>query len=136
MFNLSIVGDIIYYADNTVVITTGKSCEETMRIANIKANILNTRFNQNYLTLNTDKTYFIPFSLKLRKQYLYQIKSPQKHCDNAKCLPITAKNCIKYLSVIVDSHLIRTTFPKTQGNCGHVKCGFSYIKFITHPSLQ
>ncbi|CAH2005356.1 unnamed protein product [Acanthoscelides obtectus] len=98
--SLAVDGDVIAYADDTVVVFHGETWESTGEklktdFAKIK-NLLDT-FK---LTLNIKKTHYIAFSITMANRPAFnQIK-----LDNID-EPLKEVNEIKYLGVVVDKHL-------------------------------
>lgn len=98
--NLNIKGKILAYADDTVLLCEGQDWITTFDSATSDMNTINNWLENNFLTLNNEKSKFIAFSPTIadapEKTYI-QIGNSQKKIMKATHL--------KYLGVIIDSHL-------------------------------
>jgi hypothetical protein len=102
---------VFSYADDTAIIFTGKTWDEVKASAELGLSQVAAWLNSNLLTLNTEKTNYICFSIDKRKQPLggFNIKihtcgdSAQKAtCD---CSEIRKVTQTKYLGVLIDERL-------------------------------
>ena len=109
IFQVEVPGKVVSYADDTVLLFTGTTWEETKNKAEIGMQKINQFLNSNLLTLNTEKTKFITFSLN------------NSNCSNLKFLKLhkcnSIENCltctdrvnfvkeIKYLGIKLDMFL-------------------------------
>lgn len=111
---VNIDGKLIAYADDTALVFESNSWEDTQQKAERGLSKIKMWLDNNLLTLNENKTYFLYFAL--HKNSLPNIKKLTIHNSNClnKSLPINdctcntyIKNCdsIKYLGVVLDSSL-------------------------------
>lgn len=108
--NIVIPGEILSFADDTAITVHGKTWEDTTSKANKCIAIVKDWLDRNLLSLNLDKTIFIPF-------YNSQKSSPKNNLNlkfhNVNCNFATCSNCenvklgnyIKYLGVTIDCQL-------------------------------
>ena len=86
------------YADDTVLLFSGKSLEDTYNNSNFGLKIINNWFDSNYLSLNTTKTIVVPFSLtakcNISSNSTLNIKL-QSH--NFLCIIVIAQSLTKLL---------------------------------------
>lgn len=103
------VGDIICYADDTVLIYKGPSWQEIRHIAETNLQKIYLWLNINKLSLNVDKTKYLTFSPTLRDQPKdFNLKMHTPLCNNhntCDCQTIDHPTSTKYLGVIIDQHL-------------------------------
>lgn len=96
------------YADDTAVVFTGKSWKEISKSAEFGMAHVSKWLRSNLLTLNTDKTKYICFSITKSTQPEIDMNLRIHSCqqpDTCDCPSIERVNQIKYLGVIVDEHL-------------------------------
>nr|CAH7734299.1 unnamed protein product [Callosobruchus chinensis] len=102
LFNIGSSGTIVGFADDTVIIYEG------MTWSSIKEGIQNdlrkvfTYFNSKLLTVNVEKTKFVPFASY--KTHLPQYNTLHVH-SNSKQINIGREDTIKYLGIHIDSNL-------------------------------
>lgn len=102
---------IITYADDTVLVVNGSSWEDVCEYAESSIGTVIKWLQKNLLTINLNKTKFIPFSLAKVSQPRLDTYSIKAHyCDliNVKkcsCIQIDRAVSIKYLGVYVDQLL-------------------------------
>lgn len=115
IFNLQLNGKIISYADDTVITIEGPNWKTISELANSDMNTLKHWFDENLLSLNTEKTYFIPFSInKLKTDPEIEItihnycKCNGTNCKQT-CSTLSSTNRIKYLGIFIDQNLKWTT---------------------------
>lgn len=101
MFNLPCSGEIISYADDTVIlyedVTWGSLKNKVEKDFETIADFLSARL----LTINAQKTHFIPFT-----SYSSHLPDFTKLLINSCCkLEISSKKYIKYLGINIDCHL-------------------------------
>lgn len=102
LFSLPCYGEIISFADDTAVFYKDISWENLKVKVQNDFKIILDFFNAKYLTININKTHYIPFtcySPQLPKFNSIKIKSEDQEVE------ITSKNNIKYLGVTIDCHL-------------------------------
>jgi hypothetical protein len=122
--NLKIKGQIISYADDTAIVIKSESWEKTMQIAEETMFHVNSWLEVNKLSLNIEKTIYVPFSIlesNLPPENL-KLKFHSKNCNplnkNCNCYTLKRETNAKYLGVIIDYRL---------SWCEHIK----YITEIT-----
>lgn len=108
--NIAIPGKILSFADDTAITVQGKTWEDATSKANKCIATVKDWLDRNLLSLNYEKTIFIPF-------YNSQKSSPKINLNlkfhNVNCNPATCSDCedvkigkyIKYLGVTIDSQL-------------------------------
>jgi len=99
-------GKLVSYADDTVLLFSGKTWAEVRTTASNELSIINKWTRDNNLLLNLRKTKYIKFSLTDIPQDGTGIIIHE--CNNkpiCNCLNITETNTIKYLGIEVDSNL-------------------------------
>lgn len=111
MFNLPLKGQIISYADDTVLILKEKTWENINLTANADLRTLKNWFDENYLTMNSEKTFFMKYALnnKFTPSNL-DIKIHNKNCSNnttcnEECRSLKSKETVKYLGIIIDENI-------------------------------
>lgn len=112
IFQQKIKGELISYADDTVLIIKGQTWELVNTIANEDINTLKSWFDNNLLTLNAKKTTYVLFSLQKIPDQKVNIIIHDEKCDNVNCKQhdpictvINSSSEIKYLGVIIDQNL-------------------------------
>lgn len=99
LFDVHTCGSVISYADDTVLFLEATNWESLKTIAETDLKEIRNYFNNKYLTLNLNKTNYLPF-------YLYDTSAPsfdQLTVDsNFHITPVTE---IKYLGIIIDSRM-------------------------------
>ena len=109
--NLNIVhGKIVSYADDTALIFTAKTSSEVYENAQLGFNTVTNWLQSNLLTLNTDKTKYIHFSMRKPQHNTTNFQLCAHQCVNSSvnmchCPLILKTNNIKYLGVIIDDTL-------------------------------
>lgn len=102
-------GKIISYADDTALIFTAKSWNETYLLAQNGLNTVRNWLKDNILTLNSEKTKYLAFSIRNCSQDLkliaHDCQSDPSSDYNCQCKPLERVSFIKYLGVIIDSNL-------------------------------
>lgn len=106
---------IVSFADDTAIIFHGESWERVFLYAQKGFDQMNVWLNKNMLSLNTDKTKIVTFSIKTNLKppisACYNIKA---HCySDANLCNLNICNCntlervdsVRYLGVIIDCHL-------------------------------
>ena len=89
--------EVTHFADDTNLIQFGKCFEFLSATLNFDLNILNSWLNANKIALDSGKTEYIVFSSRLRSPGDLNIYLGVQKLNPSKTL--------KYLSVIIDSHL-------------------------------
>ena len=102
---------IIAYADDLLLLTTGKTQEEVENYANIELNKITTWARENKMKFNEQKSKMIIITRsrpKVKKEYkIYLNKIPMKQ-----------EETIKYLGIIIDKRLnFNTHIDYTTGKC-------------------
>ena len=96
---LSLLPNIISYADDTVILCAQKSWCKTQEVMQESINILNHWLSINYLSLNAQKTVYITFSINNKKLPInFELKIEDCKLKNVK-------SC-KYLGIYIDQHLL------------------------------
>lgn len=103
-------GKIISYADDTALIFTAKTNSELYEYAQIGLNTVSNWLQSNLLTLNTDKTKYIHFSIRKPQFNMTNSQLYAHHCglrsvSICKCPFILKTSNIKYLGVLIDESL-------------------------------
>lgn len=112
--NLSIKnGEIIAFADDTVLLFHGKTWEQTNKYANDGFQIVTKWLENNLLTLSVPKTKYINFSIRANSQpepnkVIIQAHNIYCNRNDSSCIcdKIIQAKSLRYLGVIIDSHLI------------------------------
>lgn len=111
---INIEGEIISYADDTVIIEKGDSWEETRGKAEKDIRKVITWLNDNELILNQKKTKSVQFALKNKKNNEeVDINVHTNQCNrndkcfqlNNNCQQINTVDSMKYLGIIIDKNL-------------------------------
>lgn len=98
---------IICYADDTVIISSGKDCNEVKKLTESNIQKIHKWLNYNMLTLNINNTKYLIFSRTILNQPLdFIIKLHHSPCNTQNCSCSVLKNgdSFKYLGVIVEQH--------------------------------
>lgn len=110
--NLRIEGaNIFSYADDTAFVFSGTTWAEVKEIAEKGLRTTATWLNANLLTLNTEKTNFMPFSIRNSTQPADDFSIQIHACNNdlhnytCKCPALNRVNKAKYLGIILDRNL-------------------------------
>nr|CAI5857641.1 unnamed protein product [Callosobruchus analis] len=95
-------GQLLSFADDTVILYSADTWE--MLKDNVQKDLVNifNYFSHKLLTINYDKTFFVPFSNTARcmpKFHQITVK------DEIKCITIRSKCSHKYLGITIDCHL-------------------------------
>lgn len=123
LLSLNISGSIISFADDTAILFEASSWQELKTIAETDMQLVKKWFQYNTLTLNCDKTYYLPFT------------SYANHLPNMGLLNvdhdtmIPEVDSVKYLGIVIDRHLkwdlqIRHVVQKIRGLLSR----FKYLK--------
>lgn len=112
-------GEIISYADDTAVLFSSLSWEDTFQKATAGIQLISNWLNKNLLSLNIAKTKFITFSsTNVDQPNNAKIPIHSSTCpllSNCQCPNIEKTRSIKYLGIIVDQsmrwneHMVYTT---------------------------
>jgi hypothetical protein len=108
--NLKINGQIITYADDTVLLFKGENWPDTFRSASESLRTVYSWLNSNLLTLNKDKTLYVAHTVDQRTQPGSNFKlilHSQNCINNVNCLcqEINPAKSIKYLGITMDRFL-------------------------------
>lgn len=108
LYNKNIKNKIFSYADDTVLVVEGTNWDEVRSMAEHDFNVIKKWMDTNCLTINYDKTFFIPFSInRLTQPPIEVIKVHENNCNNNNCtcnITIKKTDTIKYLGVTIDKH--------------------------------
>ena len=102
LLNLNCLGKITSFADDTVILYKAKSWNSLRTDIQTDFCKIITWFNNNTLTLNSDKTKYVAFSSY--KSGLPQYKSISVQI-NDDVINLKESDTVKYLGVIIDCHL-------------------------------
>ena len=102
LFNLPCKGDIISFADDTVVFYESQTWDTLKKIVGKDFKIIIDFFNDKFLTTNIEKTHYVPFSSLSTS--LPEATSLKIKC-NYQIFEIWLESHIKYVGLIVDSNL-------------------------------
>lgn len=110
MFNLPLKGQIISYADDTVIVLTDKTWDEINKNANMDLKIIKDWFDKNYLTMNTGKTFFMTYIMNKKMiPHNLNIRVHKKNCENLyncdECDVLISKEKLKYLGIVMDQEI-------------------------------
>lgn len=101
LLNLNINGKIISYADDTVLVFTGETWEDTKEAVSRGFGTVKQWLDSFKLSLNISKTNYIAFSLtNMNRPNFTEIQTSE---EEDSCVPAVKK--IKYLGIIIDQHL-------------------------------
>lgn len=99
-------GKIISYADDTALIFTAKTWNETYNAAQKGFNVVIKWLRSNLLTLNTEKTKYLVFSIRDSSNIKLDLTAhtciPASLGDSCQCKPLERSKTIKYLGTIID----------------------------------
>lgn len=101
-------GEIVSYADDTVLIFTGDCWEDVANKAEEGLYKVKCWLGKNLLTLNKEKTKYIAFSPNITGQPQFNSLIFHINCNRTNCRCSTyihQTSEIKYLGIIIDSHL-------------------------------
>ena len=99
---LRIGGNIVAFADDTVILVSESSWLQSTEEANTIVNKASDWLNQNLLTINVDKSSFITFSMG--RDMIPDDVNIAIYDGNTYC-PLQRTNSSKYLGIIIDQHL-------------------------------
>lgn len=100
--------DVFSYADDTALIVYGSDWDEVKRYAEESLISVSNWLSSNLLTLNFDKTKFVPFSINSKGQPHKEYSLQSHTCDprsDCQCPCISRASHIKYLGVVIDENL-------------------------------
>lgn len=106
-------GMIVSYADDTALLFTGKTRSEATAYAQSGFNTVSNWLFNNVLTLNTQKTKYIHFSIRNNNTYDSTNNTLLAHNNVCRspadaactCPTLEAAPCIKYLGIMLDANL-------------------------------
>lgn len=99
---------IITYADDTVLLISGKTWQETQQYSETSLQVILSWLRQNLLTLNIAKTKYITFASSSPSQAPPSFNILAHSCPNrnvCNCLPLERTQSTKYLGVIMDGSM-------------------------------
>jgi len=111
LLNVSTIGDIYSFADDTVMLFNNKSIEVLFNEVNLSLDIVQNWYDNNFLELNLKKSNYILFNLRPNLITLNNlvICPHSLNCKNkivsCNCQHIQRVNHIKYLGLIFDNKL-------------------------------
>jgi hypothetical protein len=136
IFNLRLEGKILSYADDTVVLCSAPTWDEVTDKATNSVTNLKEWFDVNLLSLNTDKTVFIPFTLTNRSPIPDIKVLAFKDSTRESFAEISKTNETKYLGVIIDRNLnFKSQIKATVSRLRKTIYIFNNLKNILKPSL-
>lgn len=102
---------ILSFADDTVLLLKGEDWDGVSLLA--ERSLVRTKewLDQNRLTLNVNKTCFIPFTIYKTSDIQISIKLHSAYCGEGQCnqsvdcVSLNRVECTSYLGVIIDQHL-------------------------------
>lgn len=107
--SLPIEGDIMSFADDTVIIFYEQDWTSTFKKAEHGLAVLQNWLKANSLTLNVSKTKYLTFSKNKRGQPMNEHTLKLHECRNkypqCSCPHIVQTNTIKYLGILIDDKL-------------------------------
>lgn len=101
-------GKIISYADDTALIFSANKWEDVYGMAQAGFNTVCHWFKRNMLTLNAEKTVYIPFSIRNYTSSIPSYSLIAHDCcnvDRCHCPSLTLTNVVKYLGIFIDNNL-------------------------------
>lgn len=101
LFNLSTRGRIISFADDTAIYFEADSWEELRRDISSDMELIGRWFNSRLLTINWEKTSYVPFALY--KGGLPNFQNVHFYLDR-KQITLKSVSSVKYLGVFIDCH--------------------------------
>lgn len=97
---------IISYADDTALIFSAKTWQETFSIAQKGFDDVNKWLRDNVLTLNADKTKYLAFSIRETRELSYNLVAHTCFSSlTCSCKPLERAKTVKYLGIILDDNL-------------------------------
>lgn len=108
MFNTLPLGDIVSFADDTVLMVRDETWDQVVLNAETKLHTVANWLYKNHLTLNSRKTVFLTFgSYKISIPINVELKVHATNCNylNCNCDVIARVEKTKYLGVYIDSNL-------------------------------
>lgn len=102
LFNLPVMGSIISYADDTVLFFEGETWYEVKHKIEHDLRLLKLWFDSRLLTINWDKTCYVPFSVYQDHMPPFNTLTIKTDINN---LTIKGSCTVKYLGIYLDSHL-------------------------------
>lgn len=120
LFLMESRGEVIAFADDTAIFYKGETWEEIKNTAESDLCNVKNWFDHKLLTINFEKTFYLPFSCNKTKRPSFE----QINIDmQGNHYIISPKSEIKYLGVIIDQHLRWES---------HVKYITKKLRFILH----
>lgn len=99
LFNIETCGSIISFADDTAIFYSAENWAQLKIKAENDLGNIKEWFDHKLLTINYEKTYFVPFCS-------YQTSLPKfKQLKISETDKITISSKIKYLGIVIDQHL-------------------------------
>lgn len=104
-------GELISYADDTVLMFTADTWQDAYDIAQTGFNKVTTWLHDNILSLNTEKTKYITFSItNTYRRNEFQLFAHTKLClttdlGSCDCKSLKSTITIKYLGIVIDNNL-------------------------------
>lgn len=102
LFLIETSGEIITFADDTVVYYKDSDWVKLKQKVETDFTHIKKWFNSKILTINFDKTFFLPFSSYKNKLPPYNTLEIN---EDGQVTYITSTNSVKYLGIFIDSHL-------------------------------
>lgn len=106
-------GKAVMFADDTALLFSGRTWSEASECAQLGFSVVPKWLRSNLLTLNSEKTHYITFSLKgnpstppFASHYTILAHScPEPHSTGCASLPLQKTHSMKYLGVVIDNVL-------------------------------
>lgn len=112
MCKLNFDGNLIVFADDSAIVTSGETWEDTFVKAENALNQVNQWLSENLLFLNFQKTNYLCFSNNIIQSQLHpygslEIKIHMNNCSNShtNCFQIEKKDTSKYLGIFIQENL-------------------------------
>lgn len=132
-------GHIFTYADDTALVFQGKTWDETFRLAQDGFQKISDWLKSNLLTLNTQKTKYVTFSMRKTTQPPSSLTIKAHKCDfsrNCSCAQLEQTSSIRYLGVTLDNTLSwKSHIDVISGRCRKLIWVFKNLRYAAELDL-
>lgn len=137
-----VYGKLVAYADDTALIFTASTWEQTFQAAQVGFDSISTWLSDNLLSLNISKTKFMKFSIYKQNSFessLYNIVA-HNHAELSDlvcdCPYLETSSTIKYLGVTLDENLnFRSHTQNLSGRIRKLCYVFKHLRHVTEPGI-